>query len=105
MSERTDKLDAEVSRLNINEQREENEITELKSRVTELEDALAAAQNSGDDAAIDAATNKLHEVNARLSALLEASTPTTITSVPVTTPTETTLQVNIPSEDTNTVKG
>jgi predicted nuclease with TOPRIM domain len=108
MSERTDKLDAEISQLDVNEQKEEAEIADLKSRVSKLEDELAFAQNSGDDAAIDAATNKLHDVNARLSALLEAGAGTTTTITPTaseTAPTETTLQVNIPPEDTNTVKG
>lgn len=72
MSEQIDKLNAEVTELDTNEQREESDIAALNAEVTNLKQQLADAQNSGDAAAIQAATDKLHNVNERIKTLLDA---------------------------------
>lgn len=108
MAQNIDNLNAEISTLDADEQQEENEVASLKTKVAQLESALATAQASGNDAAIQAATDKLHAVNMRLSALLSADASASVTSIPAPSPntnpvatldnttSAATLQVNIP---------
>jgi len=82
MSDRINKLTDEVNTIDANEQREETEVAALHAQVAELKKELADAQDSGDNFAIQTATDKLHAVNARLSALLAADADATSGNTP-----------------------
>lgn len=115
MSKQIDDLNTEVTAIDANEkaleQKETSEIAALNAEIADLKTQLVNAQSSGDAVAIQAATDKLHQVNARLQTLLAAesastsTSPSTLTTAPASTSTSAPdLKVNIPHEGGDTIK-
>jgi len=83
MSKAIDDLNAQVQQLDTDEKALEDketkdaaDISTLQAQVKELQDELAAAQSSGDEEAVAAATEKIATIDQRIRTLLGTGTET-----------------------------